>query len=67
MVGNMVVQVQSLAELRKLHEATGAAEAVEDSTAYLMRKQQDLMRTQEAALASAAEHAAILNWGVQCT
>lgn len=63
-LSNLLVQVQSLAELHKLHVVTGAAESVEDSAAYLSRKQQDLLRTQEAALASAADHAAILCWGV---
>lgn len=59
------MQVQSLAELLELHRATGAAEKAEDSRAYLARKQQDLTRAQQAAGAAAADHAAILGWGMQ--
>ncbi|CAL8469751.1 g9293 [Coccomyxa elongata] len=58
-------QVQSLAELHRLHTATAAAEAAEDSRAYLTRKQQDLARTQQAAAAAATDHAAILGWGLE--
>lgn len=61
----MVVQVQSLAELHRLHTSTAAAEAAEDSRAYLTCKQQDLSRTQQAAAAAAADHAAILGWGLE--
>lgn len=60
----MVSQVQSLAELHRLHTATAAAEAADDSRAYLARKQQDLARTQQAAAAAATDHAAVLGWGL---